>query len=309
MTPQPTPQPRLFPTTGSQRRRPVSVINARGVGLSDLYHSLLRMRWRTLWVVFAACYLALNAGFGLAFFLLGGVANARPDSFADHFFFSVHTFGTIGYGSMYPQANAAEWLVTLEALVSLAVNAMATGLVFAKFARPTSRLLWSKVACVSDREGVPTLMFRVANERLNHVVEATARAVLVRAEVTSEGESIRRVLDLPLVRSTTPTFLLAWTVMHPVTKDSPLYGMTVERLAEARCEIVLTLTGIDETLSQTIYSRASFLPEDLRFGARFADILRAGELGPVIDYAPFHETKPSSLTWRAMGVDRLSEPR
>lgn len=304
-TPLPPLQIRLFTSSDEQRRRQLRVVNARRVGLADMYHSLLRVKWRTLGAVVTVVFVIINALFGLGFYLLGGIANARPDSFVDHFFFSVHTFGTIGYGSMYPQTNAAEWLVMLEALVSLSVNAMATGLVFAKFARPTARLLWSKVACVSDREGVPTLMFRVANERQNHVVEATIRAAMVRAEVTKEGESIRRVIDLQLVRQTTPTFILTWTVMHQVTKDSPLFGMTPEKLAAVQAEIVLTLTGLDETLAQTIYSRTSFLPEELRFGARYEDVITSDERGRVLDYARFHDTKPAALSWSAMGVETL----
>jgi inward rectifier potassium channel len=147
-------------------------------------------------------------------------------------------------------------------------------------------------------------MFRVANERRNHVVEATIRAAVVRAEVTKEGETIRRVIDLPLVRGSTPTFILTWTVMHQVTKDSPLYGMTPQRLRELQCEVLLTLTGLDETLGQTINARTSFLPHEVVFGARFADVIQVTEEGRLLDYAKFHDLQPATLDWAKLGVEQ-----
>jgi inward rectifier potassium channel len=293
------PQIRLFANDTQRRLR---VVNVRPPGLRDMYHLLLRASWGRTFVVAALVFLVINALFGLAYWALGGVTNARADSFADHFFFSVHTFGTIGYGSMYPQTTTAEVLVTFESFVSLFLNALVTGLVFAKFARPTARLLWTKTAVVSDREGIPTLMFRVANERRNHVVEATIRAAVVRAEVTKEGESLRRVVDLPLVRSSSPTFILTWTVMHQITKDSPLYGLTPAQMKKMQSEVVLTLTGLDETLGQTINDRTSFLPDEIVWGARFGDVISTQGSDRVLDYARFHDVRPATLTWSAMGV-------
>ncbi len=300
------PQLRLF-ASDEQRSRQIRVVNGSPPGLRDLYHVLLRTSWTRVFVVSALAYLAINAGFGLAFYLVGGVANAPRDSYLAHFFFSVETFGTIGYGNMFPETTAAHTLVTAEAFVSLFINAVVTGLAFAKFARPRSRLLWTEKAVVADREGVPTLMFRVANERRNHVVEATIRAAVLRAEVTLEGERVRRVIDLPLVRASTPTFILTWTVMHQITRASPLFGLTPEDLAEQQTEVVLTLTGLDETLGQTINARMSFLPHEIAFGHRFGDVMSTDARGRVLDYALFHDLAPARLTWRQMGVDRPTE--
>ena len=295
----PPPQFRLFSNDNARRLR---VMNARPPGLGDLYHLLLRTSWTRLFLLSAASFLVLNALFGLAYWLVGGVANAESGSYADHFFFSVDTFATVGYGYMYPASRSAHSLVTVEVIVSLFGNAVVTGLAFAKFARPTARILWAKKAVISDREGVPTLMFRVANERRNHVVEATMRAAVLKAEVTKEGESIRRVVDLPLVRASTPTFILTWTVMHQITKDSPLYGVGPEQLRQMQAEIVLTLTGLDETLAQTIHSRTSFLPEEVAYESRFSDVISMGSEGRTLDYGRFHDVAPAPLTRSAMGL-------
>jgi inward rectifier potassium channel len=299
----PPPQIRLF-TTDKQRSRQLRVLNVRPPGLRDMYHVLLRASWSRTFVAAALVFLLINALFGLIYWAMGGITNARADSFADHFFFSVHTFGTIGYGSMYPQTNAAELVVTFESFISLFLNAMVTGLVFAKFAKPTARVLWSNKAVISDRDGIPTLMFRVANERRNHVVEATIRVAMLRSETTKEGESLRRVVDLPLMRTSTPTFILTWTMMHQITKSSPLYGLTPEDLAKMQTEIVLTLTGLDETLGQTINDRTSYLPAEVHYAARFGDVISTQGQDRVLDYSKFNDIKPAPLTWSAMGVER-----
>ena len=300
----PVPQaaPRLF-APSEERRRSLLVIGGQPYGVRDLYHSLLATSWTRLIGLVTVLFLVLNALFGTGYMLAGGVTNADPNSFADHFFFSIQTFGTIGYGNMFPQSTAAEVLMTVESLISLFANAMVTGLAFARFARPTARATWSKVACICDREGVPTLIIRVANERLNHVVDAVMKVAVIRAEVTKEGESLRRVIDLPLVRSSSPSFILTWMTMHPITKDSPLYGMTVAQLAAAQAEIIVTLTGLDETLGQTIHSRTSYLPSELRYGQRFADVIGEQREGKrVIDLTKFHDTVPTPLSREAMGL-------
>jgi inward rectifier potassium channel len=250
----------------------------------------------------AGGFVLINMLFGTAFWLTGGVVNAH--NFADSFFFSIHTFGTIGYGSMYPGTYLSESVMAVEALTSLAVNALITGLAFAKFARPTARLLWSEVAVISDRDGVPTLMVRVANERINHIVDATVKMAVLRQETTLEGESVRKVVDMALVRTTSPTFLLTWSVMHQITKDSPLYGRTADELKAVSAEIVLTMTGLDETLSQIIHDRHSYIVSELRYETRFADVLgRSTDDGRrILDLGQFHSTVPAKLTWAKMGV-------
>jgi inward rectifier potassium channel len=285
------------------RRRQLLVLGGNPPGLKDVYHYLLRTSWTVVigWAVLL--FMTLNLMFGTGYFLLGGVTNAHD--FTDCFFFSVQTLATIGYGTMYPQSVPAELLMTVEALAGLLMSAMMTGLAFAKFSRPRARVLWSKICVVSDRDGVPTMMFRVANERMNHIVEANIRVAVLRSEVTQEGERLRKVVDLPLQRSSTPSFILSWTVMHPIVPGSPLYGMTGETMVANQSEIVLTLTGLDETLGQTIHSRASYIPSEIHWAARFDDILgKVTDDGRrIIDYTKFHESKPAKLNWEKLGVE------
>ncbi|MGZ3460334.1 MAG: ion channel, partial [Archangium sp.] len=224
------------------------MLGARRAGLRDIYYYFVSGSWWRLLGAFVVTYLSINLLFACAYLAAGGVQNVAPGSFADPFFFSVQTFATIGYGGMFPTGLAAHLLVTGESMLGLIYVAMGTGLVFAKFSRPRARVLFSKVAVIAPRNGVPTFMFRAANERVNHIVEAQMTVALLRTEHTLEGERIRRIIDLPLVRSQSPVFMLSWTVMHPVTPDSPLFGATPESLAEQQAEVIVTLTGMDEAM-------------------------------------------------------------
>ena len=137
-------------------------------------------------------------------------------------------------------------------------------------------------------------MFRMANERYNPILEAQLMVSLLRNEITAEGEFMRRFYDLKLVRSQTPIFTLTWTAMHSIDQSSSLFGTTPESLAEAEVEIVVTFTGLDETVSQTIHARHSYIAEEIIWNRRFMDIISRGRDGRrIIDYRLFHDVMPS----------------
>ncbi|HEY9643022.1 MAG TPA: ion channel, partial [Coleofasciculaceae cyanobacterium] len=221
------------------------------------------------------------------------IANAKPGSFLDAFFFSVQTLASIGYGAMYPQTVYANSVVTVEAMMGLVSVAVLTGLAFARFSRPTARILFSQVAVITPHEGVPTLMFRTANQRQNQILEAQMRVYLMRDEITAEGERMRRFHDLRLLRNQTPSFTLSWSIMHPIDEYSPLYGMTVESLAQTKATIVVSLSGLDETVAQVITARHTYAAQDLMWNSRFVDIFyETSEGHRYLDYSYFHQVLP-----------------
>ena len=184
----------------------------------------------------------------------------------------------------------ANVLVALESTVGVLALPIVTGLVFAKFARPIARVLFSQNALITSRNGVQSLVFRMANARRNQIVEAHARVVLVRDERTAEGERLRRLHDLTIVRSDTPVFALTWAVVHPITATSPLAGATPALLAEWDAEIVVSVVGIDDTLSQTVHARWSYVASEIVWDRQFADVLSVLPDGRrQIDYTKFHQ--------------------
>jgi inward rectifier potassium channel len=258
----------------------------------DFYHHLLTVSPWTLFAILVATYIGFNLVFGALYVLQpGGIANARPGSFPDAFFFSVQTMATIGYGDMHPATLYANLLVTAEVLLGMTGLALATGLVFARFSRPTARVMFSQVAVVSDHDGVPCLMFRAANRRRNEILEAQVTVMLLRDELNAEGIEMRRFHDMAVVRPHTPMFALTWTVIHPIDQSSPLFGESHESLLRAHGHIVVSISGIDEIFSQTIYARHTYRADEIRWNHRLADILTRAEDGHRrIDYRRFHDT-------------------
>ena len=259
--------------------------------VGDLYAQLLGAPWRVMIPAMVGVYFLLNIVFALAYLAIGdGIDHANNGSFADAFFFSVQTFASIGYGAMTPHGLAANMLMTAESVCSFSFYAVVTGLLFSKFSRPTSRIVFSDKAIITTHDGKPHFMLRLANERDNRIVDATAKLTLMRDEVTVEGKRMRRFHDLPLVRNETPILRLTWTVMHEITPQSPLYGMTDTRLSETESEIIISLTGIDETLSQTVHARHSYIADEIVCGAVFEDILhRRDDYVMEVRYDRFHQ--------------------
>ncbi len=283
---------RVFGRYGA--RRDIVAIGLQRQPGRDLYHHLLTASWRKLLGLVALGYLTVNAVFAGAYLSLGdAIENARPGRFWDAFFFSVQTMATIGYGKMAPRTLGANALVAAEALVGMMGLAVVTGLVFAKFSRPTARVIFSRTAVISPYDKVPSLMFRMANERANQIVEARLHAVLVRNEQTAEGETVRRVYDLALRRNRSALFALTWTAIHPITPQSPLHGEDAQSMARKEADIVVSLTGYDETLAQTVHARHAYSPDQVAWGVRFRDIMVRLPNGiRAIDYRRFHDVAP-----------------
>ncbi len=265
------------------RDRSYNVESTPRIEPADLYHSLLATTWPRFLGWLVVLYLAVNGLFALGYYFAGpgaleGIAPDSPHRLRDCFFFSVQTMATIGYGKISPVAITAHWLVTMEALIGLLGIAVASGLFFARFSRPTARVAFSKVALFTTHEGAPVFMLRLANQRRNQIVEARVTATFMRTETNAEGISYRKLYDLDLLRSRTPLFSLSWTLIHRLTAESPLYQASSEILKNCEGEVFVTLTGIDGTFSQTIHDRFSYGPDDMVWNARFVDVLgRTGD--------------------------------
>jgi inward rectifier potassium channel len=273
------------------RRKDVHVIGVERGGLRDFYHWVLTIPWWAFYVCLAGAYLGLNLTFASLYWLdPGGVANTRPHSFIDNFFFSVETISTIGYGVMTPKSLYANAVMTAEAFTGLGMVAIATGLIFSRVSRPTARVMFSRIAVVTPFDGAPALMFRAANQRGNQILEAEATVFLFIEVTTLEGHSFRRFQPLQLVRSRQPMFALSWTLIHLIDETSPLFGATADSLMDGTAEIVVAVSGVDEIFAQRIYARHSYLPDEIVWNRRLADVLTTNEDGDrVVNYYNFHK--------------------
>jgi inward rectifier potassium channel len=259
---------------------------------ADAYHAYLRAPlWLSIGMIVGA-YLAMNVFFAAIFWLIGGVAESSG-SFADAFDFSVQTMATIGYGVMHPVTPLANAVVTCEAIVGMLVSAISTGLVFAKISIPAARIAFSERVGIAPMDGVPTLQFRLGNQRSNMVMHTQLGLVLVRTEKTAEGMTFYRMYDLPLVRTHAPTLTRTWTAMHRITPESPLWGATPESLRQSETELQVTVVGTDDTTLLPVHAGIRYLNHEVVFGMRPADVLSELPDGRLrVDLRNFHALTP-----------------
>jgi inward rectifier potassium channel len=252
------------------------------------------MPWSLLLLSIAAAFLAVNAVFAIGYFTMGGVTGAQPGSFRDAFFFSVQTMGTVGYGAMYPASTAANVLVVGEAVVGLIFTAVATGIVFARFSRTTGELVFSRNVCISRMDGVPTLSFRLGNDRSGTIFEARVSVTVIRTEKTVEGTLFYRMYDVDLVRDRSQALARSFNVMHAITEKSPLFDATPESLEKDEVELTVNVVGTDGTSLQPVHGRHRYEAKDILWGARLADVLSERPDGRlVLDVRKFHDTVPT----------------
>jgi inward rectifier potassium channel len=270
--------------------------NVRRAGLSyfrslSLYHHLLTISWTRFFLDVAAFYLVSNLLFAWAYVwcgpgaLTGTHGVTVPERFLESFFFSVHTLATIGYGSISPRSLAANLLVTVEALTGLMGLALVTGILFARFSRPSAKILFSREAVVAPYRDGTGLMIRIANERTTQLIEVEATVTLGRWEAGR-----RRFYELALERKKVLFFPLHWVIVHPIDEGSPLHGVSEEEFRASDAEMLVLLTAVEEDFGQKVHARSSYKPEEVVFGARFVDVYLKSDDGTLaIDIGRLHQ--------------------
>lgn len=237
------------------------------------YQQLVEMSWWQFMLLTAGSYVAINLVFACGFLIIGSESLTSIDStaplwkrFLSTFFFSVQTFTTVGYGRIAPMGIAANALASFIALFGLISVAIVTSLFYARFARPQRLILFSEKAIIAPygSEGGRSLQFRIANKRDSKLINLNARVVLTWLE-----DSRRHFAPLDLERDNVPLFPLNWTIVHPVTKNSPIYGWTKQNYCHRHSELLITIDGYDETFAQSIHINNSYLHDEIEWNARF----------------------------------------
>ena len=261
----------------------------------NLYQSLLGIPWWQFNLVFVGLYLSVNLLFAALYYLCGPGALAGTEGMdngermLESFFFSVHTLTTVGYGHITPQGLVANSLVVLEAFLGLSGFAVAAALMFARFARPSARILFSKQAVFGPYHGTSCFAFRIANGSPNELIEVEVRILLCMTE-TRDGVRTRHFHQLRLERSKAAFFPLDWTIAHPVSQQSPLYGLTPEELSKQDAEFLVLINAIDDNYSQTVHARSSYKWDEIVWSARFKDMYRHTRNGRMsIDLKRIHD--------------------
>ncbi len=263
----------------------------------SVYHALLTMTWGRFFLLVVSFYFGTNLLFALGYFLcgpgtlIGSRALSAPDRLLESFFFSVQTLATIGYGGLSPSGIAANILVTIQALIGGLGFALATGLLFARFSRPSAKIVFSEHAVIAPYKDISAFEFRIVNARSNQLVEVHATVVLSRME-EHNGKKSRKFHELNLERNRVKLFPLHWVVVHPIDDTSPLQGVTPERLAASDAEFIILVSGIEESSSQSVHVRSSYRHDELVWGAKFADMFLQSDSGIRVDLRKLHDIQP-----------------
>ncbi len=263
--------------------------------LRDAYHTFLKLSWAWSFVGIGVAFMMANLVFAVLYYLVGGVAGSTG-SFFDALSFSVETMATVGYGVMHPEGIGARVIMIFECVAGIIVSALATGLVFAKFSRPNTRIAFSKNAVITTHDGKRSLIFRVGNRRSNIIVEAQLHVSVVMTTITAEGETFYKAQDLKLTRDRQIGMTRGWTVFHTIDDTSPLFGIaTEEGLKKAEVEIFVSLTGIDDVTTQAVHTLNRYEDHHIKIDHHFGDTLSLLPDGSyLVDLAKFDVIVPDA---------------
>jgi len=267
----------------------------------SIYLRLSTMSWTRFLSIVLTAYVAINFIFAGVYVGLGPGAlhpsetNLHLTRFGQAFFFSVQTLTTVGYGSIYPYGLAAHVIAAIEAAMGLMVFALATGLLFSRFSRPTARLVFSDQMVVAPYRDQTALQFRVANRRSNVLMEVEADLMLITVEAGPDGQLKRKFAELTLERDQVFFLALTWTIVHPINESSPLFGKTPEDLERLQAEVLILLKGYDDSFSQTVHTRYSYRWDEFQWAAKFVPAFDIAEGQIVLDLEKMSATAPARI--------------
>jgi inward rectifier potassium channel len=251
------------------------------------YLLLINMGWTPFFAVVVLGYLVANTLFAAGYYALGtrqlqGItAVTSAGRFMDAFFFSAHTLTTVGYGNIAPNGLGSNILSTFESMIGVLGFAVATGLLFGRVSRPSARIGFSRNMLMAPYQEATALEFRAVNLRRNNLMELEATVMLMTVQ-NENGEAKRRYDLLRLERHKIVFFPLTWTVVHPIDRDSPLFGLTAADLARLQAEVLILVKGYDDTFSQTVLARQSYRHDEILWDRRFAPAFFVDRQGDLV---------------------------
>ncbi len=298
---------RIVPERKKRKKRDATMhVGAGGVELvkrgasrydfSDPYHIAIELSWKEFAFAFAGLHLGINVVFALLYLASPGcVANMRPGSFSDAFFFSLETLATVSYGTMVPATLYGQIVSSTEIVCGMVFTAIMTGLLFVRFSKPRPRILFADQAVVTSHNCSPTLMVRIANGRLTLLTNATVQLGVLLFEESAEGHSLRRLHDLALSNASLSLFALTWTVMHVIDEKSPLAGYDAERLEEGDARLFLSIEARDQAIGALVHDMRIYTAADVLFGMHYGEAVTVDDQRrPVADLTRLSLVEPDT---------------
>lgn len=248
-----------------------------GIGIIDSiswYHALLNIpRWKFM-VIIIGFYLIMNLLFASIYFFIGveylkGIsAISKMEQFGQAFFFSVQTITTVGYGHISPDGFITNMVASIESLFGLLTFAIATGLFYGRFSKPKAHLRFSENALITPFGKGTALMIRVTPFKNTNLTDADAKLTLGMV-IEENGKLVNKFYNLELEISRVNALTLSWTLVHPITENSPLYGLDSENFQNDEGEVIVYVKAFDDMYSANVVRRTSYVFKEIIYGARF----------------------------------------
>ena len=266
----------------------------------NFFHSLITMSWSRFFALILLAYFAINIVFAFFYMLIGvenltGIrANTDFDMFMEGFFFSAQTITTLGYGRVAPMGYPANIVAAVESMLGLLGFALATGLLYGRFSRPSAKIRYSEHAVIAPYRDINGFMFRIVNPQKNQLLELEVQVNLAMQRKNSE---LRDFHSLELERDKVAFMPYMWTIVHPVNESSPLFGLAERDILEKDAEFIISMRAFDESSSQTVYSRSSYKASEIIWGEKFVYVVKRENKGITIDVGRINETEKASLNY------------
>ncbi|MEX0274590.1 MAG: ion channel [Flavobacteriaceae bacterium] len=264
----------------------------------NFFHTLITMPWLRFFGFILLAYFTVNIVFATAYTFIGtenltGIATTTTfESFVEAFFFSAQTITTLGYGRVAPIGNLANTVAAIESMLGLLGFALATGLLYGRFSRPSTMIRYSQYAVIAPYQEINGLMFRVVNPKSNQLLELEVQVNLVMKRKDSDR---RDFYALELEREKVAFMPYMWTIVHPIANNSPLFGLKKGQLMEKDAEFIVSMKAFDESSSQTVYSRSSYKASEVKWGEKFVYAVTREDNGIIIDVGKIDHTEKIEL--------------
>lgn len=239
------------------------------------YHTMIAMpRWKFLGILIGF-YGGVNMLFASLYYAIGieyltGIDSSGSEiiKFGKAFFFSAQTFTTVGYGHISPNGFMTSALSAIEALVGLLSFAIATGLFFGRFSKPTAYIKFSENALIAPYKNGTALMVRMSPYKNTNFTDAEAKITLGML-VDENGKMVNKFYSLDLEMHLINSLTLSWTLVHPITENSPLFNFGKTDYDSIEGEILVFIKTFDEMFSSTVATSTSYTFTEFVYGAKF----------------------------------------
>lgn len=264
----------------------------------NFFHYLMSISWLKFFSLILLGYLTANVLFASIYVLIGvehltGIdRSSGANAFIEAFFFSSQTITTLGYGRVAPIGVLANCIAAIESMLGLLSFALATGLLYGRFSKPSAKIKYSNNAVVAPYQDINAFMFRVVNPQSNQLLEVEVNLTL---SMKGKDPDRRDFYFLEVERTKIVFFTNTWTIVHPINESSPLFGLNEEEVLAKDAEFIVMMKAFDESFSQTVYSRSSYKAEEIRWGQKFVYPMKQEKDGVIVDVGRLNETEKAQL--------------